>query len=61
MLDEYLGGFLSLEQFASDAKAPGNLQDYLPMLDFCRDQGLGVLAANCPRRYTKMVREHNIS
>ena len=54
-LDEYVGGFLNLEGFMRDARPPGNVRDYLPLIDFCKANGLSVTAANCPRRYTRMV------
>ena len=55
VMDEYVGGHLSLEGFLRDSRPPGNVRAYLPLIDYCRESGLSVVAANCPRRYTRMV------
>ena len=57
VLDEFLAGFLDYETFVEEAGtgAPGNHEDYKPLLEFCRLSGIPVIAANCPRRYSKLV------
>jgi len=55
VLNEYLRDHVTLETFLSDGKPPGNHADYQPLIDFCKSQGWEVVAANCPRRYTRMV------
>jgi len=55
VLDEYLAGLVPLDTFLSDSKPPGNHAAYQPLIDLCKADQLPVLAANCPRRYTRMV------
>jgi len=55
VLDEYLANLIPLDTFLSDSKPPGNHADYQPLLDHCKAVHLPVIAANCPRRYTRMV------
>jgi len=57
ILDEFLAGFLDYETFVEEAGtgAPGNHEDYKPLLEFCREFQVPVIAANCPRRYSKLV------
>jgi len=58
VLDEYTTGFVDKETFLSDSRPPGNLADYQPLIDFCAGSRISVVAANCPRRYTRMVSKH---
>ncbi|TRY63466.1 hypothetical protein TCAL_11959 [Tigriopus californicus] len=58
VMNEYLGDFLSEETFLSDANAPGNASDYQPLINYCKEFQLPVIAANCPRRYTSMVSKY---
>jgi len=55
VLNEYLAGQVNLDTFLCDSRPPANHQDYQPLIDFCRVEGWRVIAANCPRRYTRMV------
>jgi len=55
VLDEYLQGLVSLDTFLRDSRPPDNHADYQPLIDFCKAEQLGVIASNCPRRYTRMV------
>jgi len=55
VLNEYLKDHVNLETFLSDSKPPANYLDYQPLIDFCKKEGWEVVAANCPRRYTRMV------
>jgi len=55
VLNEYLRDQVSLDTFLSDSKPPGNHGEYQPLIDFCKAHSWEVLAANCPRRYTRMV------
>jgi len=55
VLDEFLEGLVPLDTFLSDSRPPANHEDYQPLLDLCKAEHLPVLAANCPRRYTRMV------
>jgi len=53
--DEYLMGLVSEEGFIQDSRPPGNYHAYMPLLQVCKEHGLPVVAANCPRRYTRLV------
>ena len=55
VLDEYLNGSVSKETFLEDSRPPSNHGDYQPLIDFCKEKHIPVIASNCPRRYTRMV------
>jgi len=55
VLNEYLRDLVSLDTFLADSKPPANHGDYQPLVDFCKENQFSVIAANCPRRYTRMV------
>jgi len=57
VLDEYvLKRGIREEDFLHDARAWGNYKtDYRPLVEFCRQQGVRVIAANAPRRYVSLV------
>src|SRR5690606_33229882 len=56
VLDEYLAGQITEEQFLKDSRPWGNYESaYRPMIEFAREEGLPVLAANAPRRYVNLV------
>jgi len=58
VLNEYLQGIIPIETFLTDGKPPGNHTDYQSLIDFCKEGNLEVIAANCPRRYTRLVGKH---
>jgi hypothetical protein len=55
VMDEFTSGLVTRDVFLRDARAPSNAVDYQPMLDYCKEKGLNAIAANCPRRYSRMV------
>jgi uncharacterized iron-regulated protein len=56
ILDEYLAGLISEKSFRSDSRPwPRYETDYRPLIEFAKEHGLSVLAANAPRRYTTRV------
>lgn len=57
VLDEYvLQRGIREEDFLHDARAWGNYKtDYRPLVEFCRRQGVRVIAANAPRRYVSLT------
>ncbi|CAK9087372.1 Protein RETICULATA-RELATED 5 [Durusdinium trenchii] len=57
VLDEYvLHKAIREEDLLMDSRPWGNyLEDYRPLVQFCRDEGIRVIAANAPRRYVSMV------
>ena len=55
-LDEYTQGSIQEKDLMRDARPWGNyVKDYKPMVEFSRDAGFRVLAANAPRRYVSAV------
>lgn len=56
ILDEYLAGFITESHFLRSSRPWQNYKtDYKPMVEFARENGLHVLAANAPRRYVNRV------
>jgi len=58
VLNEYITGLVPLETFLADSQPPANHEDYQQLIDFCKAEQLPVIAANCPRRYTRTVAKH---
>ncbi|UCC83125.1 MAG: ChaN family lipoprotein [Gemmatimonadota bacterium] len=59
ILDEYLGGLISERAFLADSRPwPRYATDYRPLIEFAKDKGLAVIAANAPRRYASRVTMH---
>src|SRR5690606_8678601 len=56
LLHEYLAGHIDAARLRRDARAWDNYREaYAPLVDFAREQGLAVIAANAPRRYVNLV------
>ncbi|MEM6644978.1 MAG: ChaN family lipoprotein [Bacteroidota bacterium] len=56
VMDEYLQGLISESHFRKSSRPWGNYEpDYRPMVEFAKDNGLAVIAANAPRRYVNRV------
>jgi len=50
-LDAYLAGTLDREAFLKQTKRPkAYLKTHGPLIDFCKEQGIPVIAANAPRK-----------
>ena len=59
ILDEYLAGLISEKSFRSDSRPwPRYETDYRPLIEYAKEHGLWVIAANAPRRYTTRVTLH---
>ena len=57
VVDEYLAGLISEEHFIKSARSWDNYSsDYRALLEFSKEKGMPVVAANAPRRYVNMVR-----
>lgn len=55
-LDEYLAGLVPESVLRTDARPwPRYQTDYRPLVEFAKEQGLAVIAANAPRRYVTLV------
>lgn len=56
IVDEYLAGLISEKNFIKEARAWDTYKsDYRPAVEFAKEKGLKVLAANAPSRYTNLV------
>lgn len=56
ILDEYLQGFITEDQFLESARPWDRYRtDYRPLVEFARAHDLPVVAANAPRRYINRV------
>ncbi len=56
LLDEYIAGEITEEEFLSESRPWGNYPtDYAPMVEFAKANGYGVIAANVPRMHAAMV------
>jgi len=55
VMDEYLAGLISESNFERDARKWNNYADYRPLVEYAKSEGIYVLAANAPTRYTNMV------
>ncbi len=56
VLDEYLAGYITESAFLQASRPWPNYQtDYRPLIEFCKEKGLPVVAANAPRRYVNLV------
>jgi len=56
IVDEYLDGLISESHFQLSSSPWSNYEtDYKPIVEFARERGLDVVAANAPRRYANRV------
>lgn len=56
VLDDYLAGRISEEEFLAGARPwPNYATDYRPLVELARGRGWPVVAANVPRRYAALV------
>lgn len=56
IVDEYLADVISEKNFIKEARAWDTYKtDYKPMVEFAKQKGLKVVAANAPSRYTNLV------
>lgn len=61
MLLQYLAGFVAEDTFLAAARPwPGYASDYRPVVEFAKDNGLLVLAANAPRELVSRVAREGI-
>ncbi len=55
IVDEYLAGTISEHHFTNDARSWPNYADYRPMVEYAKEKGLQVIAANAPFRYVRLA------
>jgi uncharacterized iron-regulated protein len=59
IVDEYLAGLITEKAFLADSRPwPRYDTDYRPLIEFAKEHGLTVIAANAPRRYANRVTLH---
>jgi len=59
ILDEYLAGLIAERAFRAASRPwPRYETDYRPLIELAKENGLTVIAANAPRRYTTRVTMH---
>jgi uncharacterized iron-regulated protein len=55
ILDEYLANNISEKNFIKESRAWNNYKDYRPLIEFAKEKGLQVTAANAATRYSNLV------
>jgi uncharacterized iron-regulated protein len=55
VMNEYLGGMIREKNFVKDGRVWNNYKDYKPMVEFAKVNGLDVICANAPGRYTNLA------
>ncbi len=56
IVDEYLADLITEQAFRADSRPwPRYETDYRPLVEFSKENGIPVIAANAPRRYTNRV------
>jgi uncharacterized iron-regulated protein len=59
IIDEYLAGLITEKAFRTDSRPwPRYETDYRSMIEFSKENGVSVIAANAPRRYATRVTQH---
>jgi uncharacterized iron-regulated protein len=59
VLDEYLDGLITESAFRAAARPWDRYgTDYRPLVEYARERGIDVIAANAPRRYVSRVTRH---
>ena len=59
VVDEYLQDLITEDQFQKSSRTWSEYEtDYKPLIEFAKQQGLAVVAANAPRRYANRVTRH---
>lgn len=60
VLNEYLAGQITEKNLLVDARPWQNYKDYRPLVEYAKSNGIYVLAANAPSRYTNRVTRHGV-
>jgi uncharacterized iron-regulated protein len=55
ILDEYLTGKITKENFKKDGRIWSNYRDYDPLIEFAKENGIPILASNAPFRYVQLA------
>lgn len=61
VIDEYITGMVSVSKLKSETKIWPNFKtDYLPLIQFSKENKLSFIATNVPRRYASIVYQHGL-
>ncbi len=61
VIDEYLSGMVSSSKLKSETKTWPNFKtDYLPLIQFSKENNLPFIATNVPRRYASIVYQYGL-
>jgi uncharacterized iron-regulated protein len=61
VIDEYITGMISVSKLKSETKIWPNFKtDYLPLIQFSKENKLSFIATNIPRRYASIVYQHGL-
>jgi uncharacterized iron-regulated protein len=55
VMNEYLKGGIREKNFTKDARVWSNYRDYKPMVEYSKTNGLDIICANAPGRYTNLA------
>ncbi|MBC7566330.1 MAG: ChaN family lipoprotein [Pedobacter sp.] len=61
ILDEYLRDNISERNFIKESRAWNNYKDYKPLIEFAKEKGLDVTAANAATRYSNLVTKSGLA
>jgi uncharacterized iron-regulated protein len=62
VMDEYLNGFIKLDHLKKEAKIWPNFDtDYLPLVEFAKENQLPFIATNVPRRYASLLSKRGMA
>lgn len=62
IIDEYLSGAVKYRYFKDQARLWKNHEtDYYPILNFCKENNVPMIATNVPRRYAAMVNKQSLA
>lgn len=62
VIDEYFSGLISEERFLRESRPwPNYSTDYMPVVDYAREQSIPLIATNVPRRYADVVNKKGLS
>ncbi|WP_051293164.1 ChaN family lipoprotein [Olivibacter sitiensis] len=61
ILDEYLAGIIKETNLSKDGRLWANYSDYRPLIEYAKELGIPVIAANAPSRYTNLVSREGLT
>ncbi|MCR5312508.1 MAG: ChaN family lipoprotein [Bacteroidaceae bacterium] len=62
IIDEYFSDVIGAKQFESECRFwPNYSTDYAPIVDFCKENNIRLIASNVPRRYANVVKNRGLA